>query len=79
MLQELTESKHAIREVKGEQRIRAKPPIFALRQPSSAASTGGKGPRHGKAAVRAWQPDYGTVAHFSDVATNIYFLARAVA
>lgn len=77
MLQELTESKHAIREAKGEQHIRAKPQIFALRQPSSAASTGGKGPRHGKAAVRAWQPDYGT--HFLDVATNIYFLVRAVA
>lgn len=68
-----------IQEAKGEQRIHAKPQIFALRQPSSAASTGSKGARHRKAAIQAWKPDYGTVAHFSDMATNIYFLARAVA
>lgn len=79
MLRELIQSKHTIQEAKGEHGVRAKPQIFALRQPLSAASTGSRGARHRKAAIQAWQPDYGTVMHFSDVATNICFLARAVA
>lgn len=79
MLQELIQSKHAIQETTGEQCILAKPQIFALRQPSSAACTGCRGARHQNTALQAWQPDQGTVMHFSDMATNTFFLARAVA